>query len=150
MKITKTRLVKLVKEELNAVLREEEEGWPKEVKKGRFTRWCKDHGFAGPGIGCAEKAMDSDDDSVRGMAAFYMNTVKPRGKDLGDISEDTLGDDEDVVTTEDPAAVIDSMVGEGMDSEMDAASLAALADMLLPKLMKLLGKDEDAGEDDEG
>ena len=26
---------------------------------------------------CAEKAMQSDDESVRGMASFYVNTVKP-------------------------------------------------------------------------
>jgi len=29
--------------------------------------------------------MNSDDASVRGMATFYMNTVKPKGKDAGDV-----------------------------------------------------------------
>jgi len=68
----------------------EEDEWPDEVKKGRFTSYCKREGFDGPGIGCAEKAMDSDDASVRGMASFYMNTVKPKGKDASDVAEENL------------------------------------------------------------
>jgi hypothetical protein len=64
----------------------EEGDWPEKVKKGRFTKWCKRNGFEdGAGIGCAEKAMDSDDASVRGMASFYMNTVKPKGKTTSDL-----------------------------------------------------------------
>lgn len=102
MKITKEQLKQIIKEELEVILTNEEaadmfgeeildqleEGWPKKVKKGRFTAWCKRNGFEeGAGISCAKKAMDSDDESVRGMAAFYMNTVQPKGKDLGDIVE---------------------------------------------------------------
>ena len=59
--------------------------WPEEVKKGRFTEYCKSQGFEGACIECAKKAMDSDDSSVRGMATFYMNTVKPKGKDASDV-----------------------------------------------------------------
>ena len=65
---------------------EKDNGWPKKVKKGRFTSWCKRNGFEdGASISCAKKAMDSGDASVRGMASFYMNTVKPKGKDAGDV-----------------------------------------------------------------
>ena len=83
MKITKQKLKQIIKEE---------EGFPAsdELKKGRFTEYCKREGFDGPGIGCAEKAMDSDDASVRGMASFYMNTVKPKGKDASDVAEENL------------------------------------------------------------
>lgn len=63
-----------------------EDGWPTDLKEGRFTAYCKRQGFKGPCIACARKAMQSDDPSVRGMAAFYMNTVKPHGKTLKDIS----------------------------------------------------------------
>jgi len=55
----------------------EEDGWPKKLDKGRFTEYCKREGFDGPCKACAEKAMKSDDASVRGMASFYLNTVKP-------------------------------------------------------------------------
>jgi len=86
MKITKTQLKKLIEEEISKVLSEEDDGWPKKVKKGRFTKWCKDNDHpGGASIECAKKALDSDDASVRGMATFYMNTVKPEGKDAGDI-----------------------------------------------------------------
>ena len=56
-----------------------EDDWPKsdELKKGRFTEYCKREGFEGPCKACAEKAMKSDDASVRGMASYYLNTVKP-------------------------------------------------------------------------
>ena len=60
------------------------DGWPKKVKKGRFTEYCKKNGFEGACIECAKKAMKSKDSSVRGMATFYMNTVKPKGKDASD------------------------------------------------------------------
>jgi len=67
---------------------ENEDGWPKELKKGRFTEWCKRNGFEnGASISCAKKAMASDDSSVRGMAIFYMNTVKPNGKTAADLKE---------------------------------------------------------------
>lgn len=51
--------------------------WPEHLKKGRFTEYCKKNGFSGPCKECAAKAEKSDDASVRGMASFYMNTVKP-------------------------------------------------------------------------
>ena len=54
-----------------------EKGWPKKLKKGRFTSYCKSNGFDGPCKECAEKALKSDDASVRGMGSFYLNTVKP-------------------------------------------------------------------------
>jgi len=59
----------------------EEEDWPasEELEKGRFTSYCKQMGFDGPCRACAEKALESDDASVRGMASFYLNTVKPAG-----------------------------------------------------------------------
>ena len=64
------------------------DGWPKKLKTGRFTEWCKRNGFpGGPSIACVKKAMQSDDASVRGQASFYANTIKPEGKDLGDIME---------------------------------------------------------------
>lgn len=61
----------------NAAIEIEAEGdWPEHLKKGRFTEYCKKEGFEGPCKECAEKAMNSDDASVRGMASFYTNTVK--------------------------------------------------------------------------
>ena len=45
-----------------------------DLKEGRFTAYCKKNGFKGPCKACAEKALKSDDPSVRGMASFYMNT----------------------------------------------------------------------------
>ena len=58
------------------------EGWPKKLKTGRFTSWCKRNGFDGPSVAAANKAMKSDDASVRGMASFYLNTTvkKKKGK----------------------------------------------------------------------
>jgi len=70
-------------EDINDSLHED---WPKELEKGRFTEYCKRNGFKGPCLACAKKAMDSGDASVRGMASFYMNTVKPKGKDASDVS----------------------------------------------------------------
>ena len=60
--------------------KKDEEDWPEsdELKKGRFTEYCKKQGFEGPCKACAEKAMKSDDSSVRGMASYYLNTVKPK------------------------------------------------------------------------
>ncbi len=72
----------------------EEDDWPDsdELDEGSFTAWCKKNGFKGPCAACVKKAYsDNKDggskhsDSIRGKAAFYANTVKPGGKDLGDI-----------------------------------------------------------------
>lgn len=60
--------------------KKKDEGWPKELKEGRFTEWCKRNGFDGPCKSCADKAMKSDDASVRGMASFYVNTTLKKGK----------------------------------------------------------------------
>ena len=69
-------------EEAVDMILEKEDGWPKDLEKGRFTKWCKKNGFKGPSLACVKKAMDSDDKSVRGMASFYRNTVlKKKGKD---------------------------------------------------------------------
>lgn len=56
------------------------DGWPKKLEKGRFTEYCKRMGFKGPNEGCADKAMDSNDSSVRGMASFWKNTTKKNPK----------------------------------------------------------------------
>lgn len=53
-----------------------EKGWPKKLQKGRFTQYCKEQGFDGPCKECAVKALKSKDPSVRGEAAFYLNTLK--------------------------------------------------------------------------
>jgi hypothetical protein len=53
-------------------------GWPKKLEEGRFTAYCKQQGFTGPCKACADKAMKSPDASVRGMAAFYVNTTLKR------------------------------------------------------------------------
>ena len=66
MKIIETDIYKEAKKE---------DSWPKKLKKGRFTAYCKRHGFSGPSRACADKAMNSDDASVRGMASFYLNTT---------------------------------------------------------------------------
>jgi hypothetical protein len=64
-----------------------DETWPDSegLKKETFTTWCKNHGFKGPGIGCTRKAMDSGNKHIRGKAAFYANTVQPKGENLHDI-----------------------------------------------------------------
>lgn len=49
--------------------------WPKKLKKGRFIKYCKAQGYEGPSETCADKALNSDDESVRGMASFYKNTT---------------------------------------------------------------------------
>jgi hypothetical protein len=51
-----------------------------ELKKGRFTSYCKAQGFKGPCQECAEKALNSPDKSVRGMAGFYKATQKFKKK----------------------------------------------------------------------
>ena len=58
--------------------RAKEDGWPDKLKEGRFTTYCKQQGFEGPCKECADKAMKSDDPSVRGMASFYLNTTLTR------------------------------------------------------------------------
>jgi hypothetical protein len=69
----------------------EEGGWPKKLKTGRFTSYCKSMGYEGANISCAKEAMKSDDASVRGMASFYMNTVKPKGKTASALEEKSSG-----------------------------------------------------------
>jgi len=51
-----------------------------DLKKGRFTEYCKGQGFDGPCQACAEKALNSPDKSVRGMAGFYRASQKFRKK----------------------------------------------------------------------
>jgi hypothetical protein len=46
------------------------------LKEGRFTTYCKKNGFEGPCKACADKALQSKDPSVRGMANFWMNVAK--------------------------------------------------------------------------
>lgn len=59
-----------------------------EIEKGKFTKWCKSHGFEGPSISCAKKAMsDKYESSTHKMATFYMNTVQPKGKTTKDLEE---------------------------------------------------------------
>lgn len=58
-----------------------------EIEKGKFTEWCKNHGFEGPNISCAKKAMTTDSTDAHKMATFYMNTVKPEGKTAADLEE---------------------------------------------------------------
>lgn len=59
-----------------------------ELKKGKFTSWCKANGFDGPSASCAKKAMsDENDAETHKMATFYMNTVKPNGETTKDIDE---------------------------------------------------------------
>ena len=41
-----------------------------DLKEGRFTNWCKRHGFSGVTKACIEVAKNSKDKSVRGMAVF--------------------------------------------------------------------------------
>ena len=45
-------------------------------KEGRFTAWCKRHGFSGPTRACIEIALKSKDKSVRGMAQFAERSKK--------------------------------------------------------------------------
>ena len=48
-------------------------------RKGRFTAWCKAHGFGGPTGSCIAMAMKSKSKSVRGMAAFAKRAKSKRG-----------------------------------------------------------------------
>lgn len=63
-----------------------EDDWPEKLDKGSFTRYCKNMGFSGPSASCAKKAMKSKSPKIRGKASFYMNTVKPKGKDASDVA----------------------------------------------------------------
>ena len=56
--------------------------WTKDVdlKKGRFTEYCKTQGFKGVCDACIDKALKSDDKSVRGMAGFALAAIKMRKK----------------------------------------------------------------------
>jgi len=51
-----------------------------DLKKGRFTEYCKQQGYDGPNQECAEKALNSEDPSVRGMSSFYLATKKFKKK----------------------------------------------------------------------
>ena len=74
LKITKEEWEKIGND--NKWMKEaKDDGWPKKLKKGRFTEYCKRNGFDGPCKACANKALKSDDASVRGMASFYLNTT---------------------------------------------------------------------------
>jgi hypothetical protein len=57
------------------------------IEKGKFTEWCREHGFEGPNISCAKKAYRTSEEA-RKMAVFYMNTVKPNGHDADYLTED--------------------------------------------------------------
>jgi len=46
------------------------------LKEGRFTAWCKSHGFNGVTQACIEVASKSKDPSVRGMAQFAARARK--------------------------------------------------------------------------
>jgi len=50
-----------------------------DLKEGRFTAWCKRHGFSGPTRACIEVAKKSKDASVRGMANFAERSKQPGG-----------------------------------------------------------------------
>ena len=82
-----------------------DEGWPKKLKKGRFTEYCKRNGFDGPCKACADKALKSDDASVRGMASFYINTTLKKKKSN---SEENIKEAQDVLTPETEDAFVDS------------------------------------------
>lgn len=62
-------------EKISSLLVKIAKSWPKKLEEGRFTTYCKKNGFKGPCKACAQKAMQSDDPSVRGMASFYLNTT---------------------------------------------------------------------------
>ena len=47
-----------------------------DLKEGRFTAWCKRHGFSGPTRACIEVARKSKDRSVRSMAIFAERAKK--------------------------------------------------------------------------
>jgi len=50
-----------------------------DLKEGRFTAWCKRHGFSGPTKACIEIAKKSKDRSVRGMATFAERAQSKEG-----------------------------------------------------------------------
>ena len=67
MKLTKSKLKQLIKEELGAILNEErleEKKWEQEAAKdiekkgheGIFKKWCKDNGHGGVNQGCIDAA----------------------------------------------------------------------------------------------
>jgi len=45
-------------------------------KEGRFTEWCKRHGFSGPTMACINVAMKTKDKSVQGMAKFALRSKR--------------------------------------------------------------------------
>jgi len=48
-------------------------------KEGRFTEWCKGHGFNGVTKACIEVAKKSKDKSVRSMAIFAERAQSKEG-----------------------------------------------------------------------
>ncbi len=44
--------------------------------KGRFTAWCKAHGFSGPSVSCIVAAKKTGDKEVIGMATFAERAKK--------------------------------------------------------------------------
>ena len=45
-------------------------------KEGRFTEWCKRHGFSGPTMACINVALKSKDKSVQSMAKFALRSKR--------------------------------------------------------------------------
>jgi len=48
-------------------------------EEGKFTAWCKRHGFSGVTRACIEVAKRSKDKSVIGMATFAERSKRPGG-----------------------------------------------------------------------
>lgn len=92
MNKTRERLIKISKQ-LKALQKKAEWPDPKDLKEGSFNKWCVDHGHkGGASLTCAKHAWrvanENNDETLRGKVSFYMNTVKPEGKNLSDIADD--------------------------------------------------------------
>ena len=48
----------------------------KKENKGKFTQWCKDHGYEGPNASCEEEGLAAKSAGVRKMANFSRNSKK--------------------------------------------------------------------------
>lgn len=46
--------------------------------KGKFTDWCKKHGFSGPTMACIKAAKATHDKRIVGMANFALRAKKGR------------------------------------------------------------------------
>lgn len=73
-----SKVSSVVRDTAGHIAGKKKEKWIQKIplKKGRFTSYCKSQGFDGPCQACADKALQSDDPKVRGMANFYLNIVK--------------------------------------------------------------------------